>query len=140
MPSLFTASEWLAPAAIAMTLVRPETVTGLVRFVVLPSPSWPREFEPKAFTVPSERSTSTCSLPEAIAATFVRPVTSSGVRLSLVVPWPSWPEAPRPQAKTRPSARSATEWPSPAAKAIAVGLARGVGSRRVVVLPSPSWP
>ena len=35
---------------------KPETATGLSRFVVVPSPSWPERLSPQQRTVPSARS------------------------------------------------------------------------------------
>jgi hypothetical protein len=52
-PLVVTAHVWLGPAAIAATpLSSPLTATGVNRLVVVPSPSWPEEFEPQHFTPP----------------------------------------------------------------------------------------
>ena len=37
----------------AVTLFSPMTCTGVERSVVVPSPSWPTEFQPQVHTVPS---------------------------------------------------------------------------------------
>src|SRR5262249_62436368 len=48
-----SAQVWEPPAAIALTpLVSPETSTGVCRWVVVPSPSWPKSFEPQHLTPP----------------------------------------------------------------------------------------
>src|ERR1700716_3115157 len=47
-----SAQVWLPPAAIAVAVVIPETVTGVRLGVVDPSPSWPRALAPQHLTVP----------------------------------------------------------------------------------------
>ncbi len=54
MPSLLTATLKSPPAAMLTMFDRPVTWTGVVRVVVVPSPSSPREFRPQAQTEPSD--------------------------------------------------------------------------------------
>src|SRR5437870_1511420 len=91
---------------IATALPRPETLTGVDRFVVVPSPSWPWMLSPQQRTVPAT-SAQVSSRPAAIAAAFVRPETLTGVGRLVVVPSPSSPEPLSPQQRTVPSASRA---------------------------------
>src|SRR5687767_2695992 len=60
MPSVRSATEWYRPTASAVMLVSPDTCTGVSRWVVVPSPSWPSLLPPQAQTVPSVRSATEC--------------------------------------------------------------------------------
>src|SRR5438552_161994 len=53
VPSSLRARLWLKPHAIAETPVNPDTCTGVVRRVVVPSPSCPLELPPHARSTPS---------------------------------------------------------------------------------------
>ncbi len=69
----------------------PTTWTGLERWVIVPSPSWPLRFSPQAQTVPSLLSATLKKRPPATAITPARPVTCDGFGFGvvLVVPLPS---------------------------------------------------
>ena len=41
VPAVWTAQVWLAPALTPAQVVAVPTCTGVLRFVVVPSPSWP---------------------------------------------------------------------------------------------------
>jgi len=56
----------LAPAAIALTLVRPLTVTGTCALVRVLFPSCPELFSPEHFTDPDANSAHVCAAPAAI--------------------------------------------------------------------------
>ena len=49
---------WPSPADTDVTPVRPNTCTGAVRLVVVPSPNWPSRLSPQAQSVPSDLSVS----------------------------------------------------------------------------------
>jgi hypothetical protein len=53
-PEVSSAHVALALAVIAVTPLNPETSTGVVLCVVVPSPSCPRSFLPQHFTAPEE--------------------------------------------------------------------------------------
>lgn len=50
-----TARLWYTPAATDTTFDSPSTSTGVLREIVVPSPSCPTPFHPDAHTVPSDR-------------------------------------------------------------------------------------
>src|SRR3972149_8120616 len=91
------------PAATATALVIPGTITGVEQYVVphaFASPRAPFVFDPHAFTVPSAKRASVCSLnfvalafapPVAMAMALVMPETGYGVVRWGGVPSPSWP-------------------------------------------------
>ncbi|MFO0755352.1 MAG: hypothetical protein U0359_02605 [Byssovorax sp.] len=56
----------------------PVTATGVVRWVVVPSPSWPLVFSPQHFTVPPWMSAHAKASPVATLVTLLRPETSVG--------------------------------------------------------------
>ena len=89
--ALPTATE---TAGVVATLGRPLTATGVRRWVVVPSPSWPLELSPQARIVPSFISAMAWFVPADTArAGFAAdgPITWTGVTLLVVVPLPSWP-------------------------------------------------
>ena len=99
-----TACEIFACALIARVEVLSEvTCTGVVRLVVVPSPSCPYALLPHAHTVPSPFSASACVAPAAIAITLDSPLTATGEVRVVVVPSPIWPPLFAPQAQTVPS-------------------------------------
>jgi hypothetical protein len=52
-PVLKRAQVWALPTAMPATPeLKPETATGVLRFVVLPSPSWPSKLRPQHCTAP----------------------------------------------------------------------------------------
>ena len=84
---------WYGPAATAATpLVNPLTATGVSRFAVVPSPSWPRLFNPQHCTTPLLVSAQVWLPPAATATTpLASPLTVTGVNRGVVVPSPNWP-------------------------------------------------
>src|SRR5438309_1625018 len=100
-----------------MTPVRPLTATGVVLFVVVPSPNSPSALCPQARTVPLLRSARACDRPAETAITLLRPVTVTGDRLLVVVPLPSSPKGLHPHARTVPSLSTAKLKSPPAAMA-----------------------
>ena len=95
-----------------MPLVRPETFTGVVRFVVVSSPSSPSPLYPQHFTPPDAMIAQLCNHPLDTATTpLVRPETSTGTLLSSVAPLPSWPELLSPQHLTPPEVVNPQVWP-----------------------------
>src|SRR6185437_2854376 len=105
VPSLFTARLWSHAAAIAITLERPFTCTGVELGVFVPTPNSPEPFPPQAQTVPSlfsAKLNSSSQQPLAIATTPERLLTCDGVEVATVVPFPSSPKPLSPQAQTFP--------------------------------------
>ena len=107
---------------------KPDTTTGVVRVVVVPSPSWPSLLLPQHLAVPSISDAHEKKYPAAIPATPVRPVTATGVERLIVVPSPSCPDLLVPHARIVPSRRSASEcwlpaatWMTPASPGIFMG-------------------
>src|SRR6185437_2388705 len=92
------------PAAIAVTSLRPEILTGTsLNSVPSPAANWPAKLAPQAFTVPFLSSAYPENQPVAIAVTSLSPLTVTGSRLSeLVVPIPSSPSKFSPHALTVP--------------------------------------
>ena len=81
VPSVSRAHEWepASPPAMLVGFVMPDTSTGVVRSVVVPSPSWPWLFLPQHFTVPSVSRANECQRPRAMLVAVVMPDTSTGV-------------------------------------------------------------
>jgi hypothetical protein len=76
------------PADIAVTPeLKPDTGTGVLRSVLVPSPNWPVTFKPQHCTAPLLKRAQVWELPAAMAATpELRPNTATGVlRLTEVV-------------------------------------------------------
>ncbi len=122
MPLSCTARVWLAPAATLRQAVLVPIWVGVVRLVLVPSPSWPVVFEPQAQRVPSVRRATLWSPPAAKVSQLVSVPIWMGVRRSVVVPSPSCPEALSPQAQRVPSVRWAMLWSPPAATLVQVEL------------------
>ena len=72
--------------------ISPETSTGVVLSVVVPSPSRPMPFKPQHFTVPPVSRAHECPEPRAMLVAVVIPETETGVVRWVVVPSPSWPQ------------------------------------------------
>src|SRR5918998_1172036 len=152
LPLSWTALEWYAPPEIDLTLVSPDTLTGVFFSVPMPDlslPSWPSRLAPHDLTLPLGSSAREWNPPAATAFTPERFLTRTGTALSLPgrkPPLPSCPEELSPQALTIPSclsARACRAKPSvatvltPERLATLTGvdlLAPGRGS------PLPSWP
>src|SRR3989442_175130 len=85
------------------------TVTVLIRFVVVPSPSWPELLSPQHDGTPFAPSAQVCDPPSpaATATAKVRLLTCTGALLDEVFPVPSWPDALLPQQRAVPSERTA---------------------------------
>src|SRR5688572_9970398 len=133
------------PAAIAVTPVAlPVTWTGVLRWVVVLSPSWPLAFVPQESTVPSDLRAREKLMPAAMAVTPVALETWTGVVRWVVVPSPSWPKSFAPHARTVPSDLRAREWELPTAIAVTPEpLPRPVTSVAEsweFVVPLPIWP
>ena len=143
-PEVVKAQVWFPPAEIDATPeVRPETSTGVLLFVVVPSPSWPKEPSPQHLA-PPEVVTAQVWLPPAVidATPDVRPETSTGMLLSVVLPSPSWPPQLPPQHLAPPEDVKAQVWLSPAVIDATpdVRPETSTGVLLFVVVPSPSWP
>ena len=81
-------------------------MTGLFRWVVIPSPIWRKVFCPQAQSVSSPL---TATVWNPSAANDANPVpTSTGAFHCVVVPSPSWPQLLSPQAQSAPLDVSAT--------------------------------
>jgi hypothetical protein len=90
--------------------VRPETWTGVLRVVVLPSPSCPVVFMPQAQTPPDEAWTArSWYWPAAIDRIPLSALTCAGVGCAAwsMLPSPSWPSWLAPHVQTVPSPFSA---------------------------------
>ena len=74
-----------------VAVVMPATSTGVMRSVVVPSPSWPYLFLPQHITELFVSTAHECCRPSAMLVAVVMPDTSTGVVRSVVVPSPSWP-------------------------------------------------
>ena len=105
---------WPLPAVMATAPVRPDTVTGVVELVVVPSPSCPKSLPPQQRAVPSASSAHVCIHPAVMATAPVRPDTTTGVVELVAVPSPSCPESLPPQHLAVPSASSPQVWSQPA--------------------------
>jgi hypothetical protein len=103
IPSARIAQVCDAPAAIETAGLAediPETVTGLLRCVVVPSPSWALPFSPQHLIAPSARIAQVCDAPAAIETAGLAediPETVTGLLRCVVVPSPSWPMLFAPQ-------------------------------------------
>src|SRR5262249_38156452 len=107
-------------APMATIVGKPDTEAGVLRLVVVPSPSWPFPFKPQAHTVPSLLSARACELPTATAVMFDKPPTVTGdVRCGVGVS-PNCPLLLNPHARRVRSLRRATLNALPAATATAV--------------------
>ena len=100
----------------------PETSTGLVRFVVDPSPSWPLLFQPQHTDLPVLCTAHVWNLPALTATTSLSGLESEEEVTTLtgededdVLPRPSCPFDPAPQHFTCPDASSAQECDIPTA-------------------------
>src|SRR5688572_21804343 len=85
-------------------LSKPNTLTGVLRSMKLPSPSCPLSFLPQHFTAPLNRRAHVCAAPAAIDCTpLVSPATSTGVELNEPAAGePSCPALLSPQQRTPP--------------------------------------
>src|ERR1017187_5573410 len=118
VPSSSSARLCDEPAAIALTPLSPATRTGVVLQAVegrskksqnsgpllVPLPSWPKEFSPHDMTVPSSNTARLVSPPAAAALTPLNPLAATGVSLqkgeglpTLLAPLPGCPYASMPQ-------------------------------------------
>ncbi len=96
-------SPWAA-MAVMVTPTGRLTSTGVLRSMMVPSPSWPPKLEPHARMVPVDVNARLWLLPPAMAVTSAptgRP-TSTGVLRSVMVPSPNSPWSFWPQARTAP--------------------------------------
>src|SRR4030095_12245833 len=126
----------------ATPLVRPLTLTGVKRGVVVLSPSWPLLLAPQHFTPPPLVRAHACACPAAMATTpLERPDTATGVRRCIAVPSPSWPPVLLPQHFT-PPLTTAHEKESPTVMAVTplVSPDTCTGSADIVVDTFPNWP
>ena len=73
VPSVFTNSEWLCPAANAATPV--VTLVGEFMLMVVPLPNWPRSLAPIANKLPSAFRNRVWSPPAATATTLLATLT-----------------------------------------------------------------
>src|SRR2546426_7659410 len=71
VPSDFSATVWKKPAATAVQFVPVPICTGLVRWVVVPSPSDPKSLHPHAQSLLSSFSATVLMTPAATAIQFV---------------------------------------------------------------------
>jgi hypothetical protein len=101
----------------AVASERPLMPTGLLRLVVVPSPSWPESFDPHPHTFPDSRANEWKPPAEIVLAPLIA-ATMPGVLLVVAVPSPNWPDVFDPQAQMVPSERNASECSFPAAIAI----------------------
>ena len=69
LPSPSSAQVWNQPAVTAVAVLMPWTAPGVIRSVVVPSPSWPKELLPQQRTVPSARSAQVCASPALTSVT-----------------------------------------------------------------------
>jgi hypothetical protein len=104
-PLNVSAHVGLLPAAMAATpLESPITSTGILLFVVVPSPNCPLLFNPQHFICPLDKSAQVWYSPAAMAATALEsPITSIGILLLVAVPIPKFPYPFGPQHFTPPS-------------------------------------
>src|SRR5687768_13711708 len=118
---------------------RPRTAAGMVRAVVVPSPSCPPKFAPQ-HSAPDVVLAQVWLAPVAMAVTTPpSPATSTGAQRWVVEPSPSWPDELSPQHFTLPSAISAQvcETPADTATTPADRPVTSTGVMRVVLVPSP---
>src|SRR5438105_127328 len=90
VPPASSAQACPSPVAMATTLVRPLTATGVSRFVVIvPMPSWPRLLAPQHFAEPSASTAQVKNRPAATATALLMPLTTTGLEDGVVLPLPS---------------------------------------------------
>src|SRR5712691_5103960 len=90
----------------------PSTGTGLVRLVVVPSPSAPPScplkarapLAPQQYAAPPVVTPQVCAFPTLTAAKLRPPATSTGLNRPRLVPSPCWPKTLRPQQYAAPAA------------------------------------
>lgn len=120
----------------------PATVTGALRFTVVPSPSSPLPFLPQHFTVPPvSRAQVDSPSPLVMACTpEPSPVTSTGTELLLFVLFPSSPLIPMPQHFTAPALVSAQAFQplAPIATTPELSPVTSTGTDELLVDPLPS--
>jgi hypothetical protein len=92
---------------IAVAVESPETFTGVSLFIVLLSPSWPRELDPQHCADPLARTAQVLPLPAEISVAVDIPETVTGVSLLIVLLSPSWPRELDPQHLMEPLAKRA---------------------------------
>src|SRR4051812_19425892 len=97
-PSAVWAAEVPDPPATTLTRAgRPVTGVGVVRSVMVPSPSWPLVLAPHAHSAPLAPTARLWVVPAATNTTVPIPATNCGVTALVVVPLPSWPLVLVPQ-------------------------------------------
>ena len=109
----------------------------------MPVPSWPYQLSPQHFAAPSIVTPQVCVTPAASFATpFASPLTAVGVYRFAVVPSPSWPYMFSPQHFAASPVVRAQVCRAPAVMADTpeVSPLTHAGARRIVVVPSPTWP
>ena len=74
-----------------VAVVMPDTSTGVLLVVFVPSPRLPFLLEPQHITLPSIRRVHECCIPRATLVAVVIPDTSTGVALDVLFPFPSSP-------------------------------------------------
>jgi len=122
---------------------KPDTVTGVNRLVVVPSPNWPQLFLPQHRTSPATNTAHECEVPaETDATPDDKPDTPMGVDRFVVVPSPNWPAPLLPQHRTAPDPNTAHECDHPAETDATPDDKPDTptGVNRLVVVPSPNWP
>lgn len=88
---VWTAQVWLV-AVLTLAQVVPSPIrTGLLRFVVVPSPSCPLLLLPQHHSVPSVRTAQVVLMLASMRAQVVASPIRTGVVRSVLVPSPSWP-------------------------------------------------
>src|SRR6266566_10011771 len=100
------------PASTAAKLSPPVTATGLVRFVVVPSPSWPLSLSPQQYAAPAVVTPQVWKLPALTAAKVSPPTTATGLVCFVFaqVPSPSAPPPLYPQQYAAPAVVMAHVW------------------------------
>jgi hypothetical protein len=90
-PSLFGAGDTTAVTVGGVVSSKPDTATGVNRFVVVPSPNSPKLLRPQHFTDPPDNSAHEWYWPVVTAVASVIPDTATGFRRAVVDPSPSSP-------------------------------------------------
>src|SRR5512133_1685953 len=100
----------------AITWLSPLTCTGAGQSVLVPSPSWPKPFQPQVHTVPSAFSAAVKRSPPDTASTLLNVGTCTGTFTPVVevIPFPISPKPFSPHAQTVPADVSATACRQPA--------------------------
>ena len=80
-----------------------ESKTGADLFIVVPSPSWPVELRPQAYSLFDEFIAIACDNPALTSFHFVLALIKVGEDLFTVVPSPNWPTVLTPQAHNEES-------------------------------------